>query len=62
MKVAITLTSNGSQLNSVAIDVKDELDDAISKAVSDLAVSSVLAVGDTITITDIESECQRYAS
>ena len=54
MKVAITLTSNGSQLNSVAIDVKDELDDAISKAVSDLAVSSVLAVGDTITITEIE--------
>ena len=54
MKVAITLTSNGSQLNYVPIDVKDELDDDISKAVADLAVSSVLAVGDTITITEIE--------
>ncbi len=55
MKVKITLTGPGGELDSVLLNNLDgETDDRISEAVAKLATSDTLAVGDTITITEIE--------
>lgn len=53
MKVRIKLDGPGGELNSVVIEVDGETDDKISEAVIDIA-NETLAVGDTITITEVE--------
>lgn len=53
MKVRIQLDGPGGELNAIVLEVDDETDDRISGAVIDIA-KETLAVGDTITITEIE--------
>ena len=54
MNVKVTLTGPGGELNSVVLNNLDgETDDRISEAVVKIAADT-LAVGDTITITEIE--------
>ena len=55
MEVKIALISNGSEISVDIIEnVYDEMDPCISKAVEKMARDSVLATGDTITITEID--------
>ena len=53
MKVKITLTGPGGELDSKVIDVCDELDPAINEAVKALA-NNQLCPGDTITIVETD--------
>ena len=55
MKVKITLLGPGGELDSIVLDdIDGETDDRISEHVAYMASSDTLAVGDTITITEVE--------
>ena len=54
MEVKIVLTGPGGELERIILkDINGECDARISKTVSGLA-GNMLAVGDTITITEVE--------
>lgn len=55
MKVKIVLTGPGGELDSVVLEnIKDETDVRISDAVADLSIASTWAVGDTLSIIEVE--------
>ena len=54
MNVKITMMGPGGELDSVVLEnINDETDDRISESVRDMTHSSIWAVGDTLTITEI---------
>ncbi len=55
MKIKITMTGPGGELDSVTLEgIKDETDPRIGEVVSDMANGTTWAVGDTLTITEVE--------
>jgi hypothetical protein len=51
-KVIIRLNGAGGELDSISIPEDDATGDAIRLAVETLAIRCVIAVGDTITVTE----------
>ena len=56
MKVKITMTgSGGVELDSVVLEnINNQTDERISEHVRDMADTETWAIGDTLTITEIE--------
>lgn len=54
MKVRLQITTDYAILETVVITVADETDARISQVIADLAISETWAVGDTLTITEVE--------
>jgi hypothetical protein len=55
MKVKITMTGPGGELDSVTLEsINDETDPRISETVADMGASATWAVGDTLTIAEVE--------
>ena len=56
MDVKITMTGPGGELDSIVLEnIDDECDERIGAVVADMAANTVWAVGDTLTITEVES-------
>lgn len=55
MKVKIVMTGPGGELDSVVLEnISDETDDRITEHVRDMADTTTWAIGDTLSIIEVD--------